>query len=293
MQATPPVPRKTANNQAGQSAKDHRQADTQQTNGASPAVISQSNSSPQGNSHTNPATPAHQEKTIRVPELPTVNVRTDGWTKTYVFFTGGLFLVGIFGVVAALKTLNAIKRQADLMEGGVHVDGVRVIEFEEGKQPIFFVKIMNSGQIAAANVSVSMKVDLVAPTTESSTEYLHDQSVTIPAHGANECFIRLASILKAGELAELDSGGMTLRVSGRITRREQKVIEYCYKYNQWTFGIRPSEFPMFRPCDFDTRTALNAVAKPKGFSAVVRVGNLTAKAENPPPETSKEPSDPN
>ncbi len=50
---------------------------------------------------------------------------------------------------------------------------------------------------------------------------------------------------------------------------------------------------MFIPCDFDTRTALNAVAKPKGFSAVVRVGNVTAKVENPPTETSNEPDNPN
>ena len=49
-------------------------------------------------------------------ELPTVSVTKDGWDRAYVVFNGILIVVGTIGVVAAIKTLRTIKRQADLMD---------------------------------------------------------------------------------------------------------------------------------------------------------------------------------
>lgn len=62
------------------------------------------------------------QETVIIRE-PAAVPQTDGWTHASVIATWLLVIIGGLGVCAALRTLKAIRRQADLMEGGLHVDG--------------------------------------------------------------------------------------------------------------------------------------------------------------------------
>src|SRR5437867_2737393 len=88
-------------------------------------------------------------------------------------------------VDAQKRQANLLESQISLMQPRLHVDGVRVIEFEEGRQPIFFVKVMNSGVVAAEKVSISIIVEL----GDSTIQYPADQVIIIPANNWRECFI--------------------------------------------------------------------------------------------------------
>ena len=76
---------------------------------------------------------------------------------------------------------------------------------------------MNSGMVAAKNVSVSMKIELA----NSTTEYHHDQAMIIPAHDGRECFIRSGVTLKTGDLVKLERSDKLLRISGHIAKQEE------------------------------------------------------------------------
>src|SRR5712691_2267868 len=165
MQASPPVPRQAPDNQAGKGNKHSAKAKANKdapTPTAAPVAVpgDAPRNAPQSERKSNPAPPSNTDETIRVSELPAVTVQTDPWTKGYVILTGFLVIFAGLGVCAALRTLGAIKRQADLMEGGLYVDTPRVIDLEDGKQPIFFVNIVNSGMIAARNVSYRIQIEL-------------------------------------------------------------------------------------------------------------------------------------
>src|ERR1041385_1011185 len=116
MQATPPVPRHTADkpNSSTQHIKDDA------SNGKAPAASPSPSpdvaaSSPEQNAANNPKTPnAQQPITIR--ELPPVSVEKDWLDRTAWGFGLVLLIVGILGVWAAVSTLKAINEQAGHME---------------------------------------------------------------------------------------------------------------------------------------------------------------------------------
>jgi len=145
-----------------------------------------------------------------------------------------LALVGIGGIIVALRTLNwlktqtrAVERQANLMERQanlmerqvtlteprLHVDCVRAAAFTNGQSPVFFVRVINSGIIAAENVAISMEAETEDGITVRN---LNDQVITVPAGGWRECFIRSNMVLDGNQLAAYDSRAKPLRVSGHI-----------------------------------------------------------------------------
>jgi len=196
-----------------------------------------------------------------------------------------LVFIGILGFWAAMRTLNTIKRQADITDSStrpsLHIDGVRVIEFQAGHQPIFFVKITNSGLVAAESVSISMKVALA----DSTCEYQQDQVMTIPAQGGRECFIVTGLVLDSDVMRGFDRENKTLCISGHAIWNG-KTIEYCYKYNPWPFDApRPQDLPPFVTCDFDARRAVGIAATIMGHASMQAFsGNLGARKITPPKE---------
>ena len=199
-----------------------------------------------------------------------------------------LAVVGIAGVWAALRTLNTIKRQADISDSytrpSLHIDGVRVIQFEPEHQPIFFVKIINSGLLAAKNVSISMKVAFA----DSTSEYNQDQVMTIPAKDGRECFIDCALVLNSDVMRGFDRDNKPLCISGHVIWNKE-TTEYCYKYNPWPFDTsRPHDLPLFVTCDFDPRRTVGISGRAMGHASVQASGSLVARKTTP--GSSKDPT---
>ncbi len=200
-----------------------------------------------------------------------------------------LVAVGGVAAFAALRTLKDIKRQADIMESytkpSLHIDGVRVIEFQAGHQPIFFVKVINSGLTVAENVSISIKVAFA----DSTSEYHQDQVMTIPAHEGRECFIVTALQLDGNVMRGFDRDNEPLCISGHVVWNEE-TTQYCYKYNPWPFDApRPQDLPLFVTCDFDPRRAVGIAGRIMGHASMQAfAGSLDARKITPGP--SKEPT---
>lgn len=113
IQASSPIPRQTTDEHATPSKK---KADSSEND---PVVQNLQPLSPEANRNTNPSSQINQEYSVRVTQLPLVNVATDGWTKSYVILTGALALIGLGGVCAALRTLRGIDRQTRAIEDSV------------------------------------------------------------------------------------------------------------------------------------------------------------------------------
>ena len=212
----------------------------------------------------------------------------DTWTVNLALaiaiLTGLLVLIGGFGVRAANRTLKAIERQANLMAGRVHVDSVRAVNLEIGKVPVIFVKIRNSGMVAA-EVFVSARAEHPG----GAVELKKDQRIVIPANDWRESFLPTSIILTEDLLNKLNGGEGVLRVSGNV-KWNQETMQYCYKYFAWTYGDRPDGVPSFVPCDFEPGLAIEASGKSAGlstFSATLRT------VKNPSPDPPKESSQPN
>ena len=98
----------------------------------------------------------------------------------------GLLINGLLALYAR-RTLATLKTQVDVTQPRLHIDCVRAANFENGQSPVFFVKIINSGIIAAQNVTISMEAGIDPGRT---VRYQKEQSITIPADDSRECFIR-------------------------------------------------------------------------------------------------------
>ena len=146
------------------------------------------------------------------------------------------------------RQADLIKRQVEMTEPRLHIDGVRAENFEEGKMPIFYVRIMNSGVVAAGHVAISINVEIGGGIT---VRYLNDQVIAVPASDWRECFISAKSGFHRDQLVKYDSSAVSLRVSGQVKWSKQ-IIDYCYKYNPCPSGARPPGLPFFVPCDFET-----------------------------------------
>jgi hypothetical protein len=182
-----------------------------------------------------------------------------------VAYTGWLVAAGFIQAIALFLTAWTIKRQVALTQPRLHVDGIRVDWLKENHEPVFFVKIMNSGVIAAEKVAIQVKVELAG----SVIRYARDQVITIPANGIRECPFPSRTPINAVLLAEFENGSALLRVSGHITWDKQET-EYCYKYYPWPSKLpRPGGLPSFVPCDFDTNITADVTAAVKGTAAVI------------------------
>jgi hypothetical protein len=216
------------------------------------------------------------------------NIRIQGKLVT---FTGLLVLVGFLQVAVVIWQACIYKRQERIMaeqlaltQPRLHIEGVRPIEFEPGRMPIFFIKIRNSGMVGADKVSVRMIFTL----DDSAVEYSHDQILTIPANDARECFIHSRTMLTETTIRRLNANEIVLRISGSVIW-EGKTIEYCYKYNRWGFDEpRPIDFPLFVACNFDTSVSIAVGLRPDTYG--ISGSDATMNVAPEPPEGPNKPT---
>jgi hypothetical protein len=170
------------------------------------------------------------------------------------------------------------------MAGNVYIDGVRAVNLEVGGMPVIFVKIRNSGMVAA-EVSVSIGAEYPGGAVKSKK----DQRIVVPADGWMESFMPASIILTEDLLSRWNSGEGPLRVSGTVSWN-QETIQYCYKYLAWNYGDRPDGVPRFVPCDFEPGLAIEAsltLAALPTFSATL---SAVKNAKEPSPDPPNEPS---
>jgi hypothetical protein len=288
MQAPSPIPREAPNNPAGSGKHIQQDTKTDQNPATLPSV--KNLTAPEENQNTgNQPSSTNAQEPIVIREPVTVSEVITWWYRFYVIFTGLLVIIAAIGAALALRTLRAIERQANVMEAQfqprLYIDRVYATGLGENLQPIFFVKIANAGTNAAEKVAISLKVEL----RDSTVQYSHDQIMTVPANGSVECFIRSGFTLNFATWKGLDSN-ILLRVSGHVIW-DNKTIDYCYKYNPWPFENRPTELPLFVPCDFDTAITGNVNVRLTGNVMTTSVGTVSVQAENTLPETPKEPNE--
>jgi hypothetical protein len=118
-QAAIPIPGKAPNRPAGSSQNVQNNPANNQGPATTPTVANPATTEKDQNTSNEP-TKANAQETIVIREPITVSVGSmphkDWWDRAYVIFTGMLVIIGGGGVLAALRTLRAIKRQGDLME---------------------------------------------------------------------------------------------------------------------------------------------------------------------------------
>lgn len=112
VQASPPVPRKTANNAASGSHTIQDNAATKEQKPNSPLPVQKPNSAETNKDSSQAPSNPNEHITIIVQQPTSVS----GWEKAYVILTGLLVLVGGIGIGYAVRTLEAIKRQAKANE---------------------------------------------------------------------------------------------------------------------------------------------------------------------------------
>jgi len=295
--ALSPVPRQ-APNDAATSGKEG--ADTAKSNQNPTAQSGTSGETDNTTKPTNPpdnVRPVNTVQPISIREIPTVNVNGP-WTANIFNFL--LVTVAVGQGVLLYYTLKAIQRQGDiahrqadiadrqlaLYQPRLHVDGVRAAWFRDGQRPVFYVKIMNSGLIAAENVAVKMRVQLA----DKVVKYTKDQKITVPAQGSRECPIVSLDILNETLMAAFDNHRLPLRVTGHVIWNE-KTIPYNYKYYPWPFDEpRPAKLRRFVPDDFDTQRAISINVEPGGIQLTGSLGTVLIKGDSGPTEPPTKPT---
>jgi hypothetical protein len=111
-QAPTPIPRKAPNRPARGSQGVKKDAADNMKPTTTPTVQNPPASEKDQKTGSEPAKTNTQE-TVVIREPITVSV--GWWDRAYVIFTGLLVIIGSFGVLAALRTLKAVKQQADIM----------------------------------------------------------------------------------------------------------------------------------------------------------------------------------
>jgi hypothetical protein len=116
MQASPPVPRKTANTTASSSQHVKQNAENNQSPTQVQSPI-QNKDAPQDQDKDHNPADAEVKQNIVIRECaPAPKPGTDNWYHAYVVFTGALVVIGAIGAGYAVKTLRAIERQAKANE---------------------------------------------------------------------------------------------------------------------------------------------------------------------------------
>jgi hypothetical protein len=117
MQAAPPVPRETPNTSTSTRQGIQSHADDKKAPAATPTPTPQPTATPQADKKGNGAGAQNTEHTVRIGEPVPVSVIKDWADYLGIFSSFLLFIIGAFGVCYAVKTLRAIEKQAELMEG--------------------------------------------------------------------------------------------------------------------------------------------------------------------------------
>jgi len=169
-------------------------------------------------------------------------------------------------VVAATDATIAANRSADAARDSaitaaqqlelatspkLSVDDVRTANFYVGMEPVFFVKVVNAGPVAAESVKVSIRVESA---TVGGSKYTSDaQVMLLPANSSREYPIRWPRQLTREDIDAFNSG--SLEVKGEYEHNGESK-PYCYKYYPWKEGPRPSGVPEFIDCKFNPRLTL-------------------------------------
>ena len=280
-----PVPRQASNVNTNSGTEVNANSAQQQDPSSPPQATVETTKTPIEQNSTKAIPSENAEQTISVSKLPTVTIGRD-WTDWISVLLSSLLVAVTAGQLWLLRKQSGItKQQATiaaeqlaLTQPRLHVESVRAGWFRVGQQPIFFVRIMNSGLIAADNASVMMRVSIGTNTVK----YQQDQIITIPSSGWRECFIRYGGPLQATQLDEFDSGKTPLRISGHVIWNKQ-TIDYCYRYYAWPFKeARPKGLRKFVPCDFDPKLAFELSVDVGAF--LIAAPDATLKADKPTKE---------
>lgn len=286
-----PIPRQAANDSARSDQSNASEAASNQTPSLQLSATGEITNAPESQTPSGTIGAVNEQRTITAGESSTMTKQ-----DIFNFLT---ILVGIGQGILLFFTLRAIRRQVDiadeqrkisdgqrtiaaeqlvLTQPRLHVESVRAGWFRVGQQPIFFVKIMNSGLISADNASVMMRVSM----GDKTIKYQQDQIIAIPSSGWRECFIRYGGPLQATQLDDFDSGKTPLRISGHVIWNKQ-TINYCYRYYAWPFKeTRPKGLRKFVPCDFDPKLAFEASVDVGAY--LIAATDATLKTDKPTKE---------
>lgn len=257
-QGAPPLPRKTADNQASQTAKHQHKTNADQNN-ATPSVASPASPpAPQSDGGANPAAPSNAEKPVTVAKLPAVTVSTDWWSKAgviltgiYVLLTSALVGVGIFGVRYARRSLRAIESQLTKMgeqvaemqsagkQTGAMIEQMKetaqtelrayvclaeaVIEFRQERAPEVRVSMQNFGKTPAHDLRWTSGSIIAAYPWPARFPELADfpTAVSVFAPGGKPYTMIFKQPTLSGQLAQvLGTPHATLWVFGNVTYRD-------------------------------------------------------------------------
>ena len=153
----------------------------------------------------------------------------------------GLFIAGIFAIIVAIRTLRAIKRQADIMRGQLTVPYRAYLGLIEPDKPITDrVYSINAAKFPIENIGhVRAKVTAI------------DAEVIIQDCGGKELFRRSKTeTLKNGDgeipPEKTSSYAVTVRWPSNIPNSEKAVISVAITYKTGFKGLKPDIFSFVR-----------------------------------------------
>jgi len=207
------------------------------------------------------------------------------WINVGLLILAGLAARYSYGAYKATKEQVKIANEQFLLEKialsvatspKLSVDAVRAANFYVGMEPVFFVKVLNSGPAVAEAVKVSIRVESGVGGSKYTSD---DQIMTVPANSSREYPIRWPMELTQAALDGFSSSGLEVKGNFEYGGKSES---YCYKYYPWK-GTRPEGVPQFIPCKFNPRLTL--LVPIGGVESTSAVGTLTPIQSKAPPDT--------
>jgi hypothetical protein len=130
----------------------------------------------------------------------------------------------------------------------LHVDGIRFTGLVAGTRPVFFVRVGNAGPTDALKVTVTIGAVYQGGGGKAGAP----QTMTIPAHGNREFFVRWQNALTSAVRDDIQCGSSKLCVKVTVQHGEGDPEKHCYQYHPWDLD-RPAGVPDFVSCDLDSQ----------------------------------------
>jgi len=242
VQTAPPVPRQTPDN-SNQRAYDGKKKAAQHPNPIASTTPSQDapKKAASEQAPTNQPASPNAEQPIRIRELPSVSVTKDWMDKATWIFGAILVVVGIVGVRAAFKTLQAIEHQAEIMRGQLTVPYRAYLSVIEPEKPVADrIKNINRTKFPIVNTGhVRARITAI------------DVEVIVQARGGKELFrrSRIETVkAKEGEIPPEKSSSYAVTVlwPSDIPNAEDTVISIAITYNTGFKELKPDTFSFVR-----------------------------------------------